>query len=773
VTFDRLVLELVGENPSPAFVEVRRDAAGALDALTAAGWTGLLLTVGPQRAAAGPAAAPAGLAVEQLPTWSAAADRIRSTGSPSLIDLGAGVLRGDLLEAVVDLRPTVVRLRLAASTDRSAHAQGLLQERGYTVICIDDLLVGVHGRTAIGAAGLAARLSAVVAAERDPAERVLAGVRDLDRAALRWAERYFRRWRAVENERDRLADELRLARALPAPPPPVASPAPPAPSVRALAAALGRRAGVPDSAIRQLKRVSTRLHPSERPVPQAEHTAPPASPGPSADLARTARLDGALTLRLTQLAAALGGEGGRDPLGSVHGLLRDEPARSPRWWLAYSVLTGSVPDEGAIAQLRERHAEEGAGGVLRLLVAEQGRPTDAWQRTATVEVVTGTVLVDISHTVATALQTGVQRVVKNTVPTWFELGGEPVVFDEAACTWRRPDGRERSAIASWSGEQIRTPSREEGSVVVVPDGCPILVPELKPREPLSALRAAAADSSNTFSWIVYDMIPVLAGEYVPDDVVAGSVDYLSTLKRARRLVAISRSAAAEFTGWAGGLESQGIAGPSVSYELLPMVPPPAPVPAGDVEARALRSAPNLPLILCVSSISPHKNQEVLLSAAQRLAESGAAFEIMFIAPNAWHDHAFRARLAALQAGGLAASLHADVGEAELWSLYRTAHCVALISRVEGYGLALAESLSVGTPVLSSNFGSMAEIVSGGGGLMVDPTDVGAVAEALGRLLGDPALHRELAGAAARRPLSSWEAYARRTWSLLLESEENR
>jgi glycosyltransferase involved in cell wall biosynthesis len=187
-----------------------------------------------------------------------------------------------------------------------------------------------------------------------------------------------------------------------------------------------------------------------------------------------------------------------------------------------------------------------------------------------------------------------------------------------------------------------------------------------------------------------------------------------------------------------------------------------------VEAASLRTAPDLPLVLCVSSISPHKNQEVLLSAAARLAKEGASFELMFVAPNAWHVDGFRKRLAAVQSDGVPVSLVRDVGDEALWSLYRSAHCVVLISRVEGYGLPVAEALSVGTPVVTSNFGSMREVAAGGGALMVDPTDVAAVAEAVGSLLRDEDLHRSLAAAAAGRPTSSWEQYATRTWSLLLD-----
>ena len=66
------------------------------------------------------------------------------------------------------------------------------------------------------------------------------------------------------------------------------------------------------------------------------------------------------------------------------------------------------------------------------------------------------------------------------------------------------------------------------------------------------------------------------------------------------------------------------------------------------------------------------------------------------------------------------------------------------TRVEGFGVALAEASACGLPVIAGQSGGLAEAVRDGEtGLVVDPDDAGAVAAALKRLLEDQLLARRL------------------------------
>lgn len=74
--------------------------------------------------------------------------------------------------------------------------------------------------------------------------------------------------------------------------------------------------------------------------------------------------------------------------------------------------------------------------------------------------------------------------------------------------------------------------------------------------------------------------------------------------------------------------------------------------------------------------------------------------------------------------------------------------------MEGLGVSLLQAASAGVPIVASDVGGIPEAVRDGvNGLLVPPSDAPALASAVGRLLGDPALARRL-GEAGRRLMRS-------------------
>jgi glycosyltransferase involved in cell wall biosynthesis len=117
------------------------------------------------------------------------------------------------------------------------------------------------------------------------------------------------------------------------------------------------------------------------------------------------------------------------------------------------------------------------------------------------------------------------------------------------------------------------------------------------------------------------------------------------------------------------------------------------------------------------------------------------------------------------------SLVGDLGQAALAEQYDRADLFVLATLYEGYGMAVAEALARGLPVVSTATGAIADLVlgtSGAGlqpdhaaGVIVPPGDAPAFTDALARVIGDAGLRATLtANARGRRAcLPTWDAAA--------------
>ncbi len=130
--------------------------------------------------------------------------------------------------------------------------------------------------------------------------------------------------------------------------------------------------------------------------------------------------------------------------------------------------------------------------------------------------------------------------------------------------------------------------------------------------------------------------------------------------------------------------------------------------------------------------------------------------------------------AALDAFGLGGASGAvefvkGISDAELADLVRGAEIACVPSLYEGFSLPAAEAMATGTPLVATTGGAIPEVAGPDGVscLAVPPGDAGALAAALGRLLGDAALRDRVAAAGRERVLRrfTWEQAARGTVEL--------
>jgi len=109
-----------------------------------------------------------------------------------------------------------------------------------------------------------------------------------------------------------------------------------------------------------------------------------------------------------------------------------------------------------------------------------------------------------------------------------------------------------------------------------------------------------------------------------------------------------------------------------------------------------------------------------------------------------------------------------VDSESLPALYSSAGLFAFPSLYEGFGLPPLEAMACGVPVVASTGGSLPEVL-GGAAVLTDPTDVHALAEALGRVLFDNALQKDLvAKGLERAAMYSWRITADETFQVYRE-----
>lgn len=182
-------------------------------------------------------------------------------------------------------------------------------------------------------------------------------------------------------------------------------------------------------------------------------------------------------------------------------------------------------------------------------------------------------------------------------------------------------------------------------------------------------------------------------------------------------------------------------------------------PPGTDRAAPARGSVDGPVaLLSVGALVPRKGHDVLIAALARLVELPWRLTIV---GDRERDPSTAAQLEAdIVRHGLAGrvTLTGAVSAERLAARYAEADLFVLASRFEGYGMAFAEAVAHGLPLVCTDAGAISDTVPPGAGLMVPPDDVDALAAALRRLIAGADERRCLA-AAARRAASHLPTWA--------------
>jgi glycosyltransferase involved in cell wall biosynthesis len=162
-------------------------------------------------------------------------------------------------------------------------------------------------------------------------------------------------------------------------------------------------------------------------------------------------------------------------------------------------------------------------------------------------------------------------------------------------------------------------------------------------------------------------------------------------------------------------------------------------------------------LLYVATVTPRKAHLTLIDAVGLLADRD--WELHCIGSLERDPRATQALRERIDATGLGNRVHlrGELDGAVLSCEYNAADIYVSAALYEGYGMAVAEALAHGVPVVATRVGAAPALLANGAGLLVRPGDAAELAAALARLLDDAALRERCIAAAAhaRETLADW------------------
>jgi glycosyltransferase involved in cell wall biosynthesis len=182
-------------------------------------------------------------------------------------------------------------------------------------------------------------------------------------------------------------------------------------------------------------------------------------------------------------------------------------------------------------------------------------------------------------------------------------------------------------------------------------------------------------------------------------------------------------------------------------------------PGTDRVSTAPRNGAGVVKLLAVGSVIPRKGYDVLIAALARLRH--LPWQLVIAGDCGRSPQTYRQVKGEIGRLGLAerVSLLGAVAFDQLAPLYASADLFVLPSRFEGYGMAYAEAIAHGVPVVGTTAGAIPDTVPAAAGVLVAPDDVEALAVALQRVIENPADRERLAAGARAATFPSWPQQA--------------
>jgi glycosyltransferase involved in cell wall biosynthesis len=184
-------------------------------------------------------------------------------------------------------------------------------------------------------------------------------------------------------------------------------------------------------------------------------------------------------------------------------------------------------------------------------------------------------------------------------------------------------------------------------------------------------------------------------------------------------------------------------------------------PGTDRVVLAPRQQTGAVALLAVGAVVPRKGYDVLIEALAGLIDLPWRLTIV---GDCGRDLATVTRLKAdieCHRLGPRVAIEDAVSDERLATLYATSDVFVLASHYEGFGMAYAEAIAHGLPVIGTTGGAIPDTVPASAGVLVPPGDAAAMAATLRHLIEDTAAREQLAAGAraAADKLPTWRGSA--------------
>jgi glycosyltransferase involved in cell wall biosynthesis len=193
------------------------------------------------------------------------------------------------------------------------------------------------------------------------------------------------------------------------------------------------------------------------------------------------------------------------------------------------------------------------------------------------------------------------------------------------------------------------------------------------------------------------------------------------------------------------------------------------VPAGKITvaepgvdpAQRAKGSSGTPVLLAIGTVIPRKGYDILIDACAMIAD--CEWRLVIAGSLERAPETVRAVLAQIEACGLKdrVTFAGEISSHALENAYDTADVFIMSSHYEGYGMALAEAMAHGLPIVTTTCGAMASTVPDQAAIKVPPGDAGALEKALRPVVTDRGWRETLADAAWRagQDLPRWNETA--------------